>query len=351
MTKRILVTGGAGYIGSHTCLELLAAGFEVVALDNLSNSSRVAVERVAELAGRPLPFVEADIRDRAALDSVFRSAPFHAVIHFAGLKAVGESVEKPLEYFDNNVGGTVTLLLAMREAGVKTIAFSSSCTVYGDPASVPIREDFPVGAVTNPYGRSKLVVEQVLGDTAASDPEWSVGLLRYFNPVGAHESGRIGEDPAGIPNNLMPFVSQVAVGRRDHLRVFGGDYPTPDGTGVRDYIHVVDLALGHVRALEKLAGLRGVNVWNLGTGRGCSVLEVVRAFEAASGRAVPYRIVPRRPGDIAQTWADPSKAAAELGWKATRDLAAMCADSWRWQSSNPHGYAAAPSPAAHGTPA
>jgi len=351
MTKRILVTGGAGYIGSHTCLELLAAGFEVVALDNLSNSSRVAVERVAELAGRPLPFVEADIRDRAALDSVFRSAPFHAVIHFAGLKAVGESVEKPLEYFDNNVGGTVTLLLAMREAGVKTIAFSSSCTVYGDPASVPIREDFPVGAVTNPYGRSKLVVEQVLGDTAASDPEWSVGLLRYFNPVGAHESGRIGEDPAGIPNNLMPFVSQVAVGRREYLRVFGGDYPTPDGTGVRDYIHVVDLALGHVRALEKLAGLRGVNVWNLGTGRGCSVLEVVRAFEAASGRAVPYRIVPRRPGDIAQTWADPSKAAAELGWKATRDLAAMCADSWRWQSSNPHGYAAAPSPAANGTPA
>ena len=351
MTKRILVTGGAGYIGSHTCLELLAAGFDVVALDNLSNSSRVAVERVAELAGRPLPFVEADIRDRTALDSVFRSAPFHAVIHFAGLKAVGESVEKPLEYFDNNVGGTVTLLLAMREAGVKTIAFSSSCTVYGDPASVPIREDFPVGAVTNPYGRSKLVVEQVLGDTAASDPEWSVGLLRYFNPVGAHESGRIGEDPAGIPNNLMPFVSQVAVGRREYLRVFGGDYPTPDGTGVRDYIHVVDLALGHVRALEKLAGLRGVNVWNLGTGRGCSVLEVVRAFEAASGRPVPYRIVPRRPGDIAQTWADPSKAAAELGWKATRDLAAMCADSWRWQSSNPHGYAAAPSPAANGTPA
>ncbi len=337
--KRILVTGGAGYIGSHTCLELLRAGYDVVALDNLSNSSRVAVERVAELAGRDLPFVEADIRDRAALDALFRSSPFHAVVHFAGLKAVGESVEKPLEYFDNNVGGTVTLLHAMRAAGVKTIAFSSSCTVYGDPASVPIREDFPVGAVTNPYGRTKLVVEQVLTDLAASDPGWSVALLRYFNPVGAHESGRIGEDPAGIPNNLMPFVSQVAVGRRDFLRVFGSDYPTPDGTGVRDYIHVVDLALGHVKALEKLGGLRGVRVWNLGTGRGYSVLEVVRAFEEATGRPVPYRVVPRRPGDTAQAWSDPAKAAADLGWKATRDLRRMCEDAWRWQSANPDGYA------------
>ena len=337
--QRILVTGGAGYIGSHTCLELLAAGYDVVALDNLSNSSRVAVERVAELAGRDLPFIEADIRDRAALDALFRSVPFHAVVHFAGLKAVGESVEKPLEYFDNNVAGTVTLLHAMRAAGVKTIAFSSSCTVYGDPASVPIREDFPVGAVTNPYGRTKLVVEQLLADLAASDPAWSVALLRYFNPVGAHESGRIGEDPAGIPNNLMPFVSQVAVGRRDFVRIFGGDYPTPDGTGVRDYIHVVDLALGHLKALEKLAGLRGVHVWNLGTGRGHSVLEVVRAFEEATGRPVPYRVVPRRPGDIAQTWADPSKAAAELGWTATRDLRRMCEDAWRWQFANPNGYA------------
>ncbi len=348
---RVLVTGGAGYIGSHTCLELLGAGFDVVALDNLSNSSRVAVERVAGLAGRELPFVEADVRDRAALDALFRSAPFHAVVHFAGLKAVGESVEKPLEYFDNNVGGTVTLLHAMREAGVKTIAFSSSCTVYGDPASVPIREDFPVGAVTNPYGRTKLVVEEVLRDLAASDPAWSVGLLRYFNPVGAHESGRIGEDPAGIPNNLMPFVAQVAVGRREFLRVFGDDYPTPDGTGVRDYIHVVDLALGHVKALEKLAGLRGVNVWNLGTGRGCSVLDVVRAFEEASGRPIPYRVVPRRPGDVAATWADPSKAAAELGWKATRDLRRMCEDSWRWQSANPQGYAGPAAGAAPVAPA
>jgi len=335
----ILVTGGAGYIGSHTCLELLRAGFDVVALDNLSNSSRVAVERVAELAGRALPFVEADVRDRAALDAVFAAHRVHAVVHFAGLKAVGESVENPLEYFDNNVAGTVTLLSAMRDAGVKTIAFSSSCTVYGDPATVPIREDFPVGAVTNPYGRTKLVVEQILADLAASDPAWSVGLLRYFNPVGAHESGRIGEDPAGIPNNLMPFVAQVAVGRREFLRVFGGDYPTPDGTGVRDYIHVVDLALGHVKALEKLSGLRGVHAWNLGTGRGCSVLEVVRAFEEASGRRVPYRVVPRRPGDVTQTWAEPAKAAAELGWKATRDLRRMCEDAWRWQSANPNGYA------------
>ena len=336
---RILVTGGAGYIGSHTCLELLGAGYDVVALDNLSNSSRVAVERVAELAGRGLPFVEADIRDRAALDALFAAHRVDAVVHFAGLKAVGESVEKPLDYFDNNVGGTVTLLRAMQAANVKTIAFSSSCTVYGAPATVPIREDFPVGAVTNPYGRTKLVVEQVLQDLAASDPAWSVGLLRYFNPVGAHESGRIGEDPAGIPNNLMPFVSQVAVGRRDHLRVFGNDYDTPDGTGVRDYIHVVDLALGHVEALRKLAGLRGVNVWNLGTGRGYSVLEVVRAFEEATGRPIPHVVYPRRSGDIARTWADPSKAASDLGWRATRDLRRMCEDAWRWQVANPNGYA------------
>ena len=339
MTKRILVTGGAGYIGSHTCLELLAAGFDVVALDNLSNSSRVAVERVAELAGRPLPFVEADIRDRTALDSVFRSAPFHAVIHFAGLKAVGESVEKPLEYFDNNVGGTVTLLLAMREKGVKTIAFSSSCTVYGDPASVPIREDFPVGAVTNPYGRSKLVVEQVLGDTAASDPEWSVGLLRYFNPVGAHESGRIGEDPAGIPNNLMPFVSQVAVGRREYLRVFGGDYPTPDGTGVRDYIHVVDLAAGHLAALDYLGGHGGFHVWNLGTGDPKSVLDIVHAYEGASGVAIPYEIVARRPGDVAASYADVTRAHKELGWQARKSVEQACEDTFRWQSENPDGFA------------
>jgi UDP-glucose 4-epimerase len=336
--KRILITGGAGYIGSHTCVELLRAGHEIVVLDNLGNARKESLRRVTELTGKTFPFVEADVRDRAALDALFREYDVDAVIHFAGLKAVGESVEKPLLYWDNNVCGTVNLLEAMAAAGVKTIAFSSSATVYGDPASVPIREDFPTGTPTNPYGRSKLVVEQILTDLQAADSAWRIALLRYFNPVGAHESGRLGEDPRGIPNNLMPFISQVAVGRREILNVFGDDYPTPDGTGVRDYLHVVDLAVGHVKAVEKLGEGPGIRVWNLGTGRGCGVLEVVRAFEKASGRAIPYRVVPRRPGDIAQCWADPSKAERELGWKALRSLDEMCADSWRWQEKNPNGF-------------
>ncbi len=284
------------------------------------------------------PFVEGDLRDRAALDALFRAHAIDSVVHFAGLKAVGESVEKPLLYWDNNVCGSVTLLQAMAAAGVKTIVFSSSCTVYGDPASVPIREDSPIGAQTNPYGRSKLVIEQILTDLERADPAWRIALLRYFNPVGAHASGRIGEDPRGIPNNLVPYVSQVAVGRREALNVFGDDYPTPDGTGIRDYLHVVDLAVAHVKVVEKLEEGPGVRVWNLGTGRGSSVLEVVRAFEKASGRTIPCRVLPRRPGDIAQTWADPSKAERELGWKALRGLDEMCVDSWRWQESNPNGF-------------
>jgi UDP-glucose 4-epimerase len=335
---RILITGGAGYIGSHTCVELLRAGHEIVVLDNLCNARKESLRRVTELTGKSFPFVEADVRDRAALDALFRAHEVDAVIHFAGLKAVGESVEKPLLYWDNNVCGSVTLLQTMAAAGVKTLVFSSSCTVYGDPASVPIREDSPIGAQTNPYGRSKLVIEQILTDLEKADPAWRIALLRYFNPVGAHASGRIGEDPRGIPNNLVPYVAQVAVGRREALNVFGDDYPTRDGTGIRDYLHVVDLAVAHVKAVEKLAEGPGVRVWNLGTGRGCSVLEVVRAFEKASGRAIPYRVVPRRPGDIAQTWADPSKAERELGWKALRGLDEMCVDSWRWQESNPNGF-------------
>ncbi len=336
--KTILITGGAGYIGSHACVEFLAAGYDIVVYDNLSNSSALALDRVRELSGLDFPFVQGDIRDRAALDALFKTHDIDAVIHFAGLKAVGESVAKPLLYYDNNIAGSVTLFEAMQSAGVKTIVFSSSATVYGDPASVPIREDFPVGATTNPYGRSKLIIEQILGDVAVSDPGWSIALLRYFNPVGAHKSGRIGEDPRGIPNNLMPYIAQVAVGRREYLNVFGNDYPTPDGTGVRDYIHVVDLAQGHVRAVEKLAEGPGVRVWNLGTGQGYSVLDMARAFEQASGRPVPYRIAPRRAGDIAQCWADPAKAERELGWRATRGLAEMCEDTWRWQAQNPEGY-------------
>lgn len=338
MKQTMLITGGAGYIGTHACLEFLAAGHDIVVLDNLCNSSAEALHRVRELSGREFPFVVADIRDRAALDTLFEEHTIDAVIHFAGLKAVGESVEQPLLYYDNNIAGSITLFEAMQAAGVKTIVFSSSATVYGDPASVPIREDFPVGATTNPYGRGKLIVEQILGDLAIADPEWRVALLRYFNPVGAHESGRIGEDPRGIPNNLMPYIAQVAVGRRDHLNVWGNDYPTPDGTGVRDYIHVVDLAAGHVKAVEKLRERPGVQVWNLGTGSGYSVVEMARAFEKASGRPVPYRFAPRRAGDIAQCWADPGKAERELGWKATRGLEAMCEDAWRWQSMNPHGF-------------
>lgn len=335
----VLLTGGAGYIGSHTAVECLAAGHEVVVFDNLSNSSVKSLDRVAKIAGRPVHFVEGDIRDRAALRALFAKHAIDAVVHFAGLKAVGESVEKPLLYYDNNIGGSVALFEVMAEAGVKSVVFSSSATVYGDPATVPITEDFPLSA-TNPYGRSKLVIEDILRDVARADAGWTIALLRYFNPVGAHESGLIGEDPRGIPNNLMPYVAQVAVGRRPHLNVFGGNYPTPDGTGVRDYIHVVDLARGHVAALNRLHHKSGgVHTWNLGTGQGVSVLDMVRAFEAASGKKVPYEIVARRAGDVAQCWADPSRAAQDLGWRAVYDLPRMCVDSWRWQSNNPNGYA------------
>lgn len=335
---KVLLTGGAGYIGSHTAVECLAAGHEVVVFDNLSNSSPKSLERVAQIAGRPVEFVEGDIRDRAALARVFAEHVIDAVVHFAGLKAVGESVEQPLRYYDNNIAGSIALFEEMAAAGVKSVVFSSSATVYGDPARVPITEDFPLSA-TNPYGWSKLFIETMLRDIVRADAGWKVALLRYFNPVGAHASGLIGEDPRGIPNNLMPYIAQVAVGRRAKLSVFGGDYPTPDGTGVRDYIHVVDLARGHVAALNKLTGLSGVHTWNLGTGRGVSVLEMVRAFEAASGKPVPYQIVARRAGDVAQCWADPARAAADLGWRAEYDLARMCADAWRWQSNNPEGYA------------
>ena len=335
--NRILVTGGAGYIGSHTCVELLEAGYEPVVFDNLSNSKPAALERVARIAGKTLEFVEGDIRDSAALDAVLRERSIDAVIHFAGLKAVGESVEKPLEYYDNNVSGTVTLLQAMRDAGVKNIVFSSSATVYGDPASLPIREDFPLSA-TNPYGRSKLIIEDILRDLYRADPTWNIGILRYFNPVGAHASGLIGEDPNDIPNNLMPYIAQVAVGKLAQLSVFGDDYPTHDGTGVRDYIHVVDLARGHIKALQKLAQSPGCVTYNLGTGAGYSVLDMVKAFEKASGRTVAYRIAGRRAGDIAACYADPELARRELGWAAEYGVEAMCEDSWRWQSNNPEGY-------------
>jgi len=334
---RILVTGGAGYIGSHTCVELLQAGFEVQVLDNLSNSSEESLRRVREITGRQLEFVQADLRDLPALREVLRGSAYDAVIHFAGLKAVGESTEKPLEYYENNIGGTLNLCRAMGEVGLRRLVFSSSATVYGEPARVPITEDFPVSA-TNPYGRTKLMVEEILRDLQGADDRWQVVLLRYFNPVGAHASGRIGEDPSGIPNNLMPYISQVAVGRLPNLRVFGGDYPTPDGTGVRDYIHVVDLAKGHVRALGRLRDAPGVAVYNLGTGQGCSVLEMVRAFERMNGVPVPYRVVERRAGDIATCYADPGLAERELGWKAELGIDDMVRDSWRWQSANPEGY-------------
>jgi len=330
-----LVTGGLGYIGSHTCIELLAAGHAVRILDNLSNSKPAVLGRIAEIAGRQPQFLRGDIRDAALLREAL--AGCDAVIHFAGLKAVGESVARPLAYYDNNVAGSIALFEAMAAAGVKTVVFSSSATVYGDPAQVPIREDAPLSA-TNPYGRSKLMIEDILRDVAQADPAWRIALLRYFNPVGAHPSGRIGEDPNGIPNNLMPFVAQVAVGKRDCLSVFGNDYPTPDGTGVRDYIHVVDLARGHLAALAALDRRGGLLTVNLGTGRGYSVLEMVKAFEQASGRPVPYRIAPRRPGDIACCYADPALAAEALGWRAELGLDAMCADAWRWQSGNPDGY-------------
>lgn len=336
---RVLVTGGAGYIGSHTCLALLQAGHDVAVVDNLCNGSALALSRVERLAGRPLlGFHRIDVRDEAALGRVFAAERFDAVIHFAALKAVGESVSQPLAYYANNIGGLTSLCAAMQHAGVHRMVFSSSATVYGDPASVPIDESCPLQA-TNPYGRTKLIGEDMLRDLCSADARWHVVLLRYFNPVGAHESGEIGEDPTGIPNNLMPYVARVAVGRLPRLQVFGDDYPTPDGTGVRDYIHVMDLALGHVRALERMDALPGVTCLNLGTGRGYSVLEAVAAFERASGRPVPYEIVARRPGDVAACWANPARAQAVLGWHAGRDLEQMCRDAWRWQSSNPDGYA------------
>jgi UDP-glucose 4-epimerase len=335
--KTILVTGASGYIGSHTCVELLTAGYSVIALDNLSNSSPGALKRVEKLTGSVIPFYKVDVRDRAALDELLKTHRIDAAIHFAGLKAVGESVEQPLAYFENNVSGTINLLRALGDAGVKKFLFSSSATVYGDPESVPINETARL-STTNPYGRSKLMVEEILEDLAKSDSSWAIGALRYFNPVGAHSSGLIGEDPRGIPNNLMPFVSQVAVGRRERLSVFGNDYPTPDGTGVRDYIHVVDLALGHLAALAQLFRTGRGFTLNLGTGQGYSVLQMVQAFEAASGRPVPYQIVGRRPGDIAVCYADPSNARAVLGWEAKRGLDDMCADHWRWQSMNPEGF-------------
>ncbi len=336
---KILVTGGAGYIGSHTTLELLKAGHDVVVVDNLCNSSEESLRRVAELVGRAPKFYNLDIRDEAALDKVVAAEkPFDATIHFAALKAVGESTQIPLKYYENNLGGTFTLLKVLSAHDCKNIVFSSSATVYGQPQSVPIREDFPTPGCTNPYGWTKLMMEQVFRDVQKADPTWNTILLRYFNPIGAHESGRIGEDPAGIPNNLLPYVAQVAVGRLKELNVFGNDYPTPDGTGIRDYIHVVDLAIGHLRAIEKLAEKPGFKIYNLGTGNGYSVLQIVKAFEAASGRKVPYVIKPRRPGDIAECWADPSLAAKELHWKAERGIEKMCEDLWRWQSQNPYGF-------------
>ncbi|HDQ72657.1 MAG TPA: UDP-glucose 4-epimerase GalE [Chloroflexi bacterium] len=335
---QILVTGGAGYIGSHTCLALLQAGHEVVVVDNLSNSKAESLRRVEALADRPLAFHQVDLRDEKALDAIFADNWIDAVIHFAGFKAPGESVAKPLTYYHNNVVGTLSLCRVMVRHGITDMVFSSSATVYGEPQEVPIGEDHPLGAI-NPYGRTKLMIEQILGDLHGADVEWNVALLRYFNPVGAHPSGRIGEDPHGIPNNLMPYIAQVAVGRLPRLRVFGGDYPTPDGTGVRDYIHVLDLARGHLEALDRLQSGPGMVAYNLGTGRGYSVLEVISAFERAAGREIPYEIVDRRPGDAAECYADPGKADRELGWKATRDIDEMCADVWRWQSNNPNGYA------------
>ncbi|MFR8169389.1 MAG: UDP-glucose 4-epimerase GalE [Marvinbryantia sp.] len=335
----ILVTGGAGYIGSHTCVELLNEGYEVVVVDNLYNASEKALERVEQITGKKVKFYKVDLLDKEALAEVFDKEDIESVIHFAGLKAVGESVAKPLEYYHNNMTGTFNLCDVMRNHGVKNIVFSSSATVYGDPAFVPITEECPKGKITNPYGQTKGMLEQVLTDLNVADPEWNVVLLRYFNPIGAHESGLIGEDPKGIPNNLVPYIAQVAVGKLQALGVFGNDYDTPDGTGVRDYIHVVDLAKGHVKAIEKLKKKEGVSIYNLGTGKGYSVLDVLHAFEKACGKELPYVIKPRRPGDIATCYADPTKAKNELGWVAEKGIEEMCADSWRWQSSNPNGYA------------
>ncbi len=335
--KNILVTGGAGYIGSHTCLELLNSNYGVTVVDNLSNSSTEPLRRIEELTGKKIDFIQMDIRDYRGLCSLIKEKSFYAVIHFAGLKAVGESVAMPIEYYDNNVYGSLSLFRAMRDNGLNKIIFSSSATVYGNPETVPITEDFPVKAV-NPYGRSKLFIEEILKDIAASDSRWKVVILRYFNPIGAHESGRIGESPKGIPNNLMPYITQVAVGRLPELNVFGNDYPTIDGTGVRDYIHVVDLAKGHLSALDNIGRLNSVEIFNLGTGRGYSVLEIVKAFEEESGKKIPYKICSRRPGDVALCYADASKAKALLGWSAKKNINDMCRDSWNWQSKNPAGY-------------
>lgn len=336
---KILVTGGAGYIGSHTCIELLNAGYDVVVVDNLYNSSEKALERVKEIAGKSVKFYKDDICDKAAMDKIFETEKdVAAVIHFAGLKAVGESVEKPMEYYQNNIAGTLTLCESMREHGVKNIIFSSSATVYGDPAMIPITEECPKGMCTNPYGWTKWMLEQILTDIQKADPEWNVILLRYFNPIGAHPSGKIGEDPKGIPNNLLPYVAQVAIGKLECLGVFGDDYDTPDGTGVRDYIHVVDLAAGHVKAVEKLKAKEGVSIFNLGTGNGYSVLQIVHAFEKACGHPIKYAIKPRRAGDIAMCYCAPAKADKELGWKAQYGIDDMCAHSWNWQTQNPNGY-------------
>ncbi|MDO5349487.1 MAG: UDP-glucose 4-epimerase GalE [Lachnospiraceae bacterium] len=334
----ILVAGGAGYIGSHTCVELLNAGYDVVVVDNLYNSSEEALKRVEKITGKAVTFYEVDLLDKEALNDVFEKEQIQSVINFAGLKAVGESVRKPLEYYHNNITGTLNLCDVMRSHGVKNIIFSSSATVYGDPAFIPITEECPKGQITNPYGQTKGMLEQILTDLHVADPEWNVVLLRYFNPIGAHESGLIGEDPKGIPNNLVPYIAQVAVGKLESLGVFGNDYPTHDGTGVRDYIHVVDLAKGHVKALKKLTPGSGVSIYNLGTGNGYSVLDVLHAYEKACGKTLPYQIKPRRAGDIATCYCDASKAKNELGWVAEKGIDEMCADSWRWQSANPNGY-------------
>ena len=337
----ILVSGGAGYIGSHTCVELIQAGYDIVVVDNFVNSCPEAIHRVEQITGTTIPFVEADLCDAAAVEQIFNQYPdIDSVIHFAGLKAVGESVAKPLEYYTNNLTSTLVLLNAMRAHNVKNFVFSSSAAVYGDPATVPIREDFPTGGTTNPYGTTKLFIEKILMDYCKADPTLNVALLRYFNPIGAHESGLIGEDPNGIPNNLVPYIAQVAVGKLEKLHVFGGDYPTPDGTGVRDYIHVVDLARGHVAAIEKVSQNCGLFVCNLGTGKGYSVLDILHAYEKACGKELPYVMDPRRPGDIAACYADPQKAWEEMGWKAQYGIEEMCASSWKWQSQNPNGYKA-----------
>lgn len=334
----LLVTGGAGYIGSHTVLELLQADTQVFVLDNLSNSSIKSLSRIKQISGKSANFIHGDIRDQELVENVIRENNIDAVIHFAGLKAVGESVAKPLKYYDNNINGSIKLCQAMANTGVYKLVFSSSATVYGEPESMPIKESCPTGTPTNPYGRSKLIIEQILQDLAKTDPRWSIALLRYFNPIGAHPSGLIGEDPNGIPNNLLPYISQVAVGRLDKVSVFGNDYPTKDGTGVRDYIHVVDLAQGHLAALAHIVKNSGTHIWNLGTGTGYSVLEIIHAFEKACGHKVPYEFAPRRPGDIASCWSDPAKAKQEIGWQAKLGIDDMMADAWHWQSKNPNGY-------------